>query len=105
MGEALGNSCDNFSTHDGVASAVSIAASLITEPPGRFSLQEKPKQRLPGSIKPNRPLQIQKPVHRHQQSQMQQSRRDAGATKVKGAQLKLAARKAMQRNGVMQNQR
>jgi len=43
MGEALGNSCDNFSTHDCVASAVSIAASLITEPPGRFKLQKKTK--------------------------------------------------------------
>jgi hypothetical protein len=41
MGEALGKSCDNFSTHVCVASAVSIAASVITEPPGRWSRCKK----------------------------------------------------------------
>jgi hypothetical protein len=41
MGEALGKSCDNFSTHVCVASAVSIAASLITEPPERFRKKTK----------------------------------------------------------------
>jgi hypothetical protein len=41
MGEALGKSCDNFSTHVCVASAVSIAASLITEPPGSIHAAEK----------------------------------------------------------------
>ncbi len=37
-------------------------------------------------MNPNRPLQIQKP----RKSQTQKSRRDAGATKGNGAQLKLA---------------
>jgi hypothetical protein len=45
MGEALGKSCANFSTHVCVASAVSIAASLITEPPGQFLLWKKIKDK------------------------------------------------------------
>jgi hypothetical protein len=38
MGEALGNNCDNLSTHVGVASAVSSAASVITDPPESWSI-------------------------------------------------------------------
>jgi len=41
MGEALGNNCDNLSTHVCVASAVSSAASVITDPPGRWCICKK----------------------------------------------------------------
>jgi hypothetical protein len=38
IGQALGNNCDNFSTQVCVASAVSRAASVITEPPECWSI-------------------------------------------------------------------
>src|SRR5271156_416908 len=48
--------------------------------------ERKPRQRLPGPTKRNRPLQSQK--------QRLPSRRDAGVTKVKGAHPNVAATKA-----------